>query len=148
MLRNVLLGLLLGALQLLVIGDALSLWHWPLPWWLYVVVGALLYLLIPAYAGFLASRQRGDDNTGVGAGCLVGAVSILMVLMTVVLVYYQTRTPCGGCNPGLLPALIFLSETMGGTIVTVLGGSLGETLGLRQFLARYQSSGREQHQKV
>ena len=39
---------------------------------------------------------------------------------------------------GRLLALLVLFETMGGTIATVLGGSIGEEVGLKQFALRYQ----------
>lgn len=143
-LRNLLLGLLLGGLHLLLIGSLLSLWLWPFPWWLYVGVGVLSYLLLPAWIGFLTARQTGAANTGVGAGCLVGGVSILVAVLTVLIMNAQIpRDPsCFDCpNAGALPAYVLEFETMGGTILTVLGGSLSEAMGLRRFLARSQSSG-------
>ncbi|HEU5367186.1 MAG TPA: hypothetical protein VFU69_01930 [Ktedonobacterales bacterium] len=142
LLRNLLLGLLLGGLHLLLIGSLLSFWLWYFPWWLYVGVGVLSYLLIPAWVGFLTARQTGDANTGVGAGCLVGGVSILVAILAVVIIDAQIpRPPCGGCNnAGFLQALILLFETMGGTILTVLGSSISEAIGLSRFLAHYQSS--------
>ncbi len=140
-LRNGLLGLLLGGLQLLVVGDALSLWSWSWPWWLYIVVGALWYLLVPGWAGFLTARQRGAVNTGVGAGCLVGIIAILMALASLVAVDMLMPHPrCGVDCPGAgrLLALLVLFETMGGAVATVVGGAVGEAVGLKHFARRRQ----------
>jgi hypothetical protein len=147
-LRNAALGLLLGGLQILVVGDAISLWAWAWPWWLYIVVGALWYLLIPGWAGFLTARQRGDPNVGVGAGCLVGSTAILMTLAALAAVDALMPHPrCGVDCPGAgrLLALLVLFETLGGAVATVLGGSVGEALGLRHFAARYQRRKRAEH---
>jgi hypothetical protein len=154
-LRNCLLGLLLAGLQLLVVGDALSFWSWSWPWWLYIGVGTLWYLLIPGWAGFLTARQRGDPNTGVGAGCLVGSIAIILALIAIGTVAVLMPPPecgidcpdpgglCRGADSlcpriGGLLALLIVFETMGGTIATVLGGSIGEVVGLRHFALSYQ----------
>ncbi|HLW01888.1 MAG TPA: hypothetical protein VKT82_24755 [Ktedonobacterales bacterium] len=154
LLRNGLLGLLLGGLQVLVIGDVLSFWSWSWPWWLYIVVGALWYLLIPGWACFLTARQRGDANIGVRSGCLVGGIAIAMALIALgVADVLMTHSGCGidcpgaaGCfglpnfcpNINHLLGLLILFETMGGTIATVVGGSVGEAVGLRHVARRGQ----------
>ncbi len=142
--RNLLLGVSLGLLQLLAIGEVIDFWHLHLPWWLYVGLGTLFYLLIPGLAGFLAAQKTGDDNIGVGAGCLVGAVSIFIAITAALIADAQTSLPsCVDSCPGagFLTFFVVISEGFGGTIVTVIGSSVGESLGQQRFLARYQSGG-------
>lgn len=143
--RNLLLGLLLALLQLLVLGGGV-IWQFHLPWWLYVGAGAVFYLLIPGLAGFLAARNTGEDD-GAGAGCLVGAVAILAAITAALFVSSFTLNSLSSSPHLGLPdsnALFFifivLIEGLCGTLVTVVGGSVGESLGKRRFLARYQSN--------
>jgi hypothetical protein len=137
-LRNLLWGLLLGGLHLILIGSLLSFWLWPFPWWLYVGVGVLSYLVLPAWVGFLTARQTGAAKTSVGAGCLVGGVSILVGVLAVVMMNAQIpRDPCSDCpNKNALPALILEFETIYAPILTVLGSSI-----MSRFWAQYQSRG-------
>lgn len=140
--RNLLLGVLLGFLQLLALGEVIAFWHLNFPWWLYVGVGVLFYLLIPGLAGFLAALKTGDDNAGVDAGCLVGTVGILISITAALIINAQTHLPpCGIDCPGagFLIFFVVISEGLGGTIAAVIGSSVGEALGKRRFLALYQS---------
>lgn len=155
-LRNLLLGILLGGFQLVLMGEALSLWRLHYSWWLYVGIGAVSYLLVPGYAGFFTAQQTGDANTGVGAGCLVGGASIIIAFISfwVVTILFQAPAPVLQ-PPGPPPypidtvgipassdIIIFLFEVMGGTVVTVIGSSIGEAWGLNHYLIRAQNQSR------
>lgn len=158
-----LLGMILGLLQILIVVSALvlpqeiiNLNQWPsgvlADKWLPIALSALLYLLIPTLAGFLAARQSGNASSGAGAGCLVGGFGLLVIVIAAVaLVGIAAAAPpqppaCpepGTCGHGLgpyfspgsiaiilaIPILIF--EGLGSVVGGLSGGWLGGALAQR-----------------
>ena len=149
--RTPLFGVALGVLQVLVIWVPL-LEHWSLSWWPWLALCALFYLLIPALAGFLAAAREGDTFSGVGAGCLTGAISVLVVAIpvsipAVTLVATSIATPRLVCPPPCshpptdhynlsyyalaIPSVVILLAGVSALVGGSLGGWIGGVLGQR-----------------
>ena len=84
--RATLLGLILGALQVLLMILTFIITEQIRPdplgtWWLAIFV--LPYVLLPALAGFLTGRERGDTNATIRSGCLVGGIGVLPTLIVI-----------------------------------------------------------------
>lgn len=143
--RVLLLGMVLGMLQFLLLTQAAALEQWSASSLPAVAIGALLYLLIPALAGFLAARQSGGASSGTGSGCLVGGIGLLAIAVASILANALTPPPpppppCPPDCPRLPPKFfttlegegifyIMLLEVLGGVAGSLLGGRLGGVLG-------------------
>jgi hypothetical protein len=112
-----------------------------------VLFGALSYLAIPTFAGFLAARRTGKDLSGVISGSTVGAVSFLLIILVVAVVAPSSfaAIPHSRCTPNcghlllippewILTALFFGTVIMNGfgLVPAILGGWLGGVLGAKR----------------
>jgi hypothetical protein len=152
-------GVLLGLLQLglLFQGDKLEQWattSWPV----IVAISALLYVLIPALEGFLASWQSEDATSGIDAGCLVGGMCLLVLAVGITLGAILTPHHCQS-GPGVTCGIGFSAELLSGTALAIgisfyiaeglgslvggyLGGWIGGFLGQRLASRAHWSSAR------
>lgn len=152
------MGIVLGLLQilpLLVAGQLSLLLRWPLFWLPPIPLSLLIYLLIPALAGFLTARRRGDDFSESNPGCFVGGIGILIVAIIVPIVSTVVDIIIlePGCPPycprfyfdplavaqPVLPFFIFC-ECVAGVSMSSLGGWLGGILGQKRATRSRQSS--------
>jgi hypothetical protein len=139
--RALLFGLFLGVLQILLLIRLLSLAP-TFNLWLLVLPGALCYLALPALAGFLTARLDGASS-GLGVGCVVGGISLVMVgtavLLMTVIAFSQPSLPpsIGGMMDGSpvhgpAEALFLILSLNGvGVLVAMFGGLIGDALGSR-----------------
>lgn len=152
-----LLGIILGLLQILIVVSALllpqeviNLNQWPAgalaEKWLPTALSMLFYALIPALAGFLDTRQSGGASSGVGAGCLVGGFGLLVIVIAAVaLVGIAAAVPpqppaCpepGTCghgiapyfSPGSIAYILVIPILIFEGLGSVVGGLLGGWIG-------------------
>ena len=146
--RVLVFGVMLAALQSLLWTQAIPLELWGTSWLPFVAISTFFYLLIPALEGFLASRQDEKFTSGVGEGCLVGGMSLLIFTITAVvfLILASTVMPeqCPPACPGfsiytyfppmggsLTAVPIIPLEGVGGIFGGLLGGWIGEITGQR-----------------
>ena len=133
--RAVLLGVVLAALQLLLLSQSEKLGNWAASAWPAFALGALLYLFIPTLEGFLSAWRTADVQAGVVAGCIVGGVSfiVLAIVATMALVALLA-TPPPVCPPDcprlyLPPAFFAGIVFFYGFVLPGIGGVLGGALG-------------------
>lgn len=140
-------GVLLGLLQLGLLLQGEKLEQWATTLWPVIAISALLYLLIPALEGFLASWQNEDASSGTGSGCLVGGMGFLVLAigftLGAILASPQCqsgpRVVCGnGASAGLIGAVVeiittlFFVEGIGSVVGGLFGGWIGGLLGHRR----------------
>jgi hypothetical protein len=137
-------GCVLAGLQILLLTQAQTLAQWSTTVWPVIGIGAFLYLLVPAFAEFLAARQQAKAHSKLSMGCLVGLVSTLIIAIaaTVSLVIsLNTQPPSPGHGLWNLPPDFFISQTVDFILIecfgAVIGGSVGGWLG--GLLARQQA---------
>lgn len=138
------LGVILGGIQLLLLFALLS----PLSLPLIVVLSAGGYFGFSLVAGIRSSLRGEDTVSGVGAGCLVGTISVLtLAIPAAVFAMVQLATPHADCLPpscrsiinpahlgsavALLVGLIVLAEAFWALVACALGGWIGGMLGER-----------------
>jgi hypothetical protein len=140
--RVILLGLVLGGVQIALAVDAPSIVQWTTTGWWLVAISACCYLVLPVIEGFFAAMREEDTFSGISAGCLVGAISVLVTASPLVaLTVIAFNTPQPVCPPAC-PRFLPLGDTYAGiTIIVVvytgafaeiggvLGGWIGSTLG-------------------
>lgn len=131
---------------MLALGIALGVLQWPLlsgkvlfaSWGPYLALGGLFYVLIPAFAGFLASWKKADPYEEISAGCLVVGISLLIIVSAAVVdsVLAVLTTPQPTCPPiprcFPLPTFhveVALARVITITLIGVLGGAVGGMLG-------------------
>ncbi len=140
-------GVLLGLFQWGLLLQGQKLEEWATTLWPVIGISALGYVLIPALEGFLASRQSEDVSVGRDAGCLVGIISLLFLVVSFILAAFLTpqcqpgpHVVCGhGLGGGALMVLaieliimLFVVEGIGSVVGSLLGGWIGGLLGERR----------------
>jgi hypothetical protein len=132
-------GVVLAGLQLLLLSQAQTLANRYSTVWFPIVLGVLLYLLIPALAEFFVAKQRKDATPALRTGCLVGVVSTLgigTVIMVLAVISLNTLTapsprtpiPESGFIMDVSIAIVGL-EGFGALLGGLLGGGIGRWLG-------------------
>ncbi len=135
----------LGVLEMLLLTGSAALVQWSASGFPVVALGALLYLLLPGLASFLAARQSRDASSGLAPGCLVGGVGffILVALFTLDVISSPVCQPgpnhaCGLGFSNELSAVavgavvsVFLVEGVGGMMGSMVGAWFGSNLGER-----------------
>jgi len=130
--------------MLLLTGSA-ALVQWSASGFLAVILGALLYLLLPGLASFMAARQNEDASSGLVPGCLVGGMGFFLLVALFALAVVSEPVcqpgPSQGCGVGFGSVLavaapgfvVFLPllEGVGGMIGSLVGALCGGALGER-----------------
>jgi hypothetical protein len=107
-----------------------------------IIIGLVLYFVIPCLASLVASRDRERRSTGMGVGFVTGLTSaILFMLVLFVLVAIALNAPrpanTGRIAPIPLAFLAFylialaLALNFLGVLLALLGGGLGGLIGKR-----------------
>ena len=124
--RILVLGMVLGLVEF----PLLSQPHW---WAALVALIVLLYLLIPAFAGYMVARHSRDTSSGRRAGCLVGGISFLALAGTIALFPPPDLPPPSGefqflsslNSPMFLISGILPCGGLGSAVGGMLGGAIG-----------------------
>lgn len=150
-LRTLALGSALGVLQWLLLSGQVMFASWG-P---YLALGGLFYVLLPAFAGFLASWKKQDPYEEISAGCRVAGISLLIivsaavvdsVLVVLLTTPQPTYPPCGeSCFtfPDFSVG-VALGKVITITLIGVLGVAVGGMVGgwIGGFLGRATNSNR------
>jgi hypothetical protein len=129
-------GLLLGLLQLLLVFFGIARFGQTTV----IVIGLILYLVIPMLAGLRARSSPENSMAGAGAGCVTGVVSaciVMLALIIAVVIALSKIPPPDASHPLAHPfpqppsaiasiflALAFLVNSTG-VLLALIGGILG-----------------------
>lgn len=153
-LRALVLGIVLGLLQILLVWGWELIARWPFSWLLFGALSLFFYLAISALDGFLASRQNQETSSGFPPGFIVGGIAFLVEGITFVAAPAIVLTPllpivcppgsCRGLSAGIggffilvIISAFFLLEAL---LVGPLGGWIGGVLAQRWASRPKQSS--------
>jgi len=148
--QTLLLGSILGLLQILLVLGWGLLAQWSFSWLLFGLLSVLFYLAIPALGGFLASWQNQETDAVFPPGCIAFLVegSAFLVMPAIVLTPLRPIVcPPGSCR-GLsagIGGVFFLTVTgafflLEALLVGPLGGWIGSNLGRRWAAASNRRS--------
>ncbi|HEY7357636.1 MAG TPA: hypothetical protein VH590_14255 [Ktedonobacterales bacterium] len=141
-----LLGLILGALQILLVLGWGVIVLWPFSWLLFGLFSILCCLVISALDGLLTSRRNLEPDAVFAPGLIVGGIAFLVEGIALVAAPDIVLTPIA-CPPGSCRGLgagiggVFILAVIGAfflleaLLVGPLGGWLGGLLGKRRATA-------------
>ena len=141
--RGLWFGLFLGLLQIILFLPVSEFA------WQSILIGLLLYLLVPAYTAFRVGRKTRDLSQGFDAGLAVGTLSaVLTILLTTIIISIWFKAhplPRPTRIPPFLPLdpvisflILQVVFNLGGILLTLvsglIGARIGQAIGMRPFL--------------